>query len=370
MPHLFRNGLPLIDLSTLTHKYCPMTKKIKALVMAGGIAAASTSEAQSVPPEAAKDPAIQVHTRTFLKALNSSGGKPMETMQPAEARAVLEGAQRSVTVDLSGVTITERTITQNGLSVRLVIVRPQGLTGTVPAFMFFHGGGWVIGDFPTHERFIRDLVVHSGAAAIYVDYTRSPEARYPVAVNQAYAATQWVAEHGNEIQIDGKRLAVAGNSAGGNIAAAVALMAKDKKGPSLKFQVLFWPVTDADLETISYNRFAKERFLTKNMMRWFWDNYIPDAHQRLEKYASPLRATLPELAGLPPTLVQTAENDVLRDEGEAYARKMDEAGVDVTLVRMQGMIHDYGLLNPLSHIPAVQSALRYAANELRKALEK
>jgi acetyl esterase len=361
-----------MDYNTLSiHSYQTqhsMTKKIKTLVMAGSIAATAT--AQTLPVEASKDPAIQSNTRTFLKALNSGGGKPMETMQPAEARAVLEGAQKSVHVDISGIEISERTITQNGISVNIIIVRPRGIGGSLPAFMFFHGGGWVIGDFPTHERFIRDLVVYSGTVAVYVDYTRSPEARYPVAVNQAYAATQWISEHGEEVQIDGKHLAVAGNSAGGNIAAAVALMSRDKKGPELKFQLLFWPVTNADLETVSYNQYANDRFLTKNMMRWFWDHYIPNVQQRRETYASPLQATLEELKGLPPTLVQTAENDVLRDEGEAYARKMDEAGVEVTLVRMQGMIHDYGLLNPLAHIPAVQSALRYAANELKKALSK
>lgn len=317
----------------------------------------------------ASDGRIEKETRTFLKALNSSGGKPMETMTPADARKVLEGAQTSVKVDLSGVDVTDKTITQDGETVKITVVRPSGVKGILPAFMFFHGGGWVIGDYPTHQRFIRDLVVNSGAVAVYVDYTRSPEAKYPVAINQSYAATKWVAEHGAEIEVDGKRLAVVGNSAGGNIAAAVSLMAKDKKGPALKFQVLFWPVTDANFETVSYNEFASDRFLTKNMMIWFWDSYTKNEADRNNKYASPLRATLDELKGLPPALVQTAENDVLRDEGEAYARKMNEAGVNVTLMRYQGMIHDYGLLNPLIHIPAIQSALYYAGAELKKALK-
>jgi acetyl esterase len=314
------------------------------------------------------DPAIEVQTKAFLKALNTSGGKPMETMTPTEARGVLEGAQKSVTVDLSGIDVAEKTITQDGLTIKLNIIRPSDATGALPAFMFFHGGGWVIGDFPTHQRFIRDLVVNSGAVAVYVDYDRSPEAKYPQAINQGYAATKWVAEHGAEINVDGKRLAVAGNSAGGNITAAVALMAKDKKGPALKLQVLFWPVTDANFETGSYNQFASDRFLTKNMMKWFWDNYIP-ADKRKEIYAAPLQATTDQLKGLPPAIVQTAENDVLRDEGEAYARKMNEAGVEVSLIRVQGMIHDYGLLNPLANVPAVQSALLYAAVELKKALK-
>lgn len=316
----------------------------------------------------AKDAAIETQTKAFLQALNTSGGKPMETQTPTEARGVLEGAQSSVKVDLSGIEVSNKTITQDGITVKITVVRPSGATGMLPAFMFFHGGGWVIGDFTTHKRFIRDLVVNSGAAGVYVDYSRSPEAKYPVAVNESYAATKWVAEHGAEINIDGKRIAVAGNSAGGNIAAATALMAKDKDGPAIKIQVLFWPVTNADFETGSYNQYASDRFLTKNMMIWFWDNYIP-AEKRNEIYASPLKASLKQLKGLPPALVQTAENDVLRDEGEAYARKLNEASVPVTLVRYQGMIHDYGLLNPLADIPAIQSALRYAAAEIKTALK-
>jgi acetyl esterase/lipase len=317
----------------------------------------------------ASDPAIEIETKGFLKALNTSGGKPMETMQPAEARKVLEGAQTSVKVDASGVDVSERTITQDGITVKLFIMRPSGSKEILPAFMFFHGGGWVLGDFPTHQRFIRDLVVNSGVAAVHAEYTRSPEAKYPTALNECYAAAKWVSEHGSEINVDGKRLAVVGNSVGGNLTAAVALMAKNKKGPAFKFQLLFWPVTDASFETDSYNKYAHDRFLTKNMMIWFWDNYTTDPNQRNEIYASPLRASLDELKGLPPTLVQTAENDVLRDEGEAYARKLNEAGVPVSLVRYQGMIHDYGLLNPLATIPEVQSALLYAAAALKNALQ-
>jgi acetyl esterase len=314
-----------------------------------------------------KDPAIERHTKAFLNILNSGGGKPMETMAPADARKVLEGAQTSVKVNLSGVEVSEKTIQQDGLMVKLYIVRPSGQNGALPAFMFYHGGGWVLGDFPTHQRFVRDLVVYSGTACVFVEYSRSPEVKYPVAVNESYAALKWVAAHGSELNLDGSRLAVVGNSAGGNLAAATALMAKNNKGPKISFQLLFWPVTNADFETGSYNQYADSRFLTKNMMIWFWDNYIATT-QRNEIYASPLKATITDLKGLPPTLVQTAENDVLRDEGEAYARKLDEAGVDVTLVRMQGMIHDYGLLNPLAEVPAVQSALRSAGSELRKAL--
>lgn len=314
------------------------------------------------------DPRIESGTKKFLTALNSGGGKPMEQMTPQEARAVLVGAQSSVKVDVSGVDISEKTITADGAPLLLHIVRPAGVKGSLPVFVFIHGGGWVLGDFPTHQRFVRDLVVNSGAAAVFVNYTPSPEAQYPVAINQAYAALKWVAENGSEIDVDGKRLAIAGNSVGGNMAAAVALMAKDKKGPEIKLQVLFWPVTDANFDTGSYHEFAEQRFLTRNMMIWFWDNYTKNADDRAQIYASPLRASVEQLKGLPPALVQVAENDVLRDEGDAYARKLDEAGVPVTLVRYQGMIHDYGLLNALAELPAVKSALLSAAAELKKVL--
>jgi len=319
--------------------------------------------------DASKDPQIESNTRGFLKMLNSGTGKPLEQLEPKEARAILVGAQASIKVDLSGVTFTEKTINQDGQSIKLNIVRPANVKGILPVFMFFHGGGWVLGDFPTHQRMVRDLVVESGAVAVFVNYTPSPEAHYPVAINQAYAATKWVAENGAQIGVDGKRLAVAGNSVGGNMAAVVALMAKDKKGPSIKLQVLFWPVTNANFETESYKLFATDRFLTKNLMMWMWDNYTTDANERKEIYASPLQATVDQLRGLPAALVLTAENDILRDEGEAYARKLDEAGVKVTATRFNGMIHDWGLLNAISTIAGTKSAMLQAGAELKEALK-
>ena len=312
---------------------------------------------------------VEHNTQAFLDVLNAGTGKPMEQMTPAQARAVLVGAQAGVKLTLPKADVSQKTIQVDGQPLNLTIVRPAGVKGELPVFMFFHGGGWVLGDFPTHERLVRDLVVGSGAAAVFVNYTPSPEAHYPVAINQAYAATQWVAEHGKEIHVDGKRLAVAGNSVGGNMAAVVALMAKDKGTPAIRFQVLLWPVTDANFETGSYNQFAEGHFLSKNMMKWFWDNYTTDANQRNEIYASPLRATTAQLKGLPPALVQTASADVLRDEGEAYARKLDEAGVPVTSVRYNGMIHDYGLLNVVSQVPEVRSALLQASEELKQHLK-
>ncbi|MFV8335729.1 alpha/beta hydrolase [Flavobacterium sp. RSP29] len=319
--------------------------------------------------DASKDPNIESNIRGFLKVLNSGTGKPLEQLSPVEARKVLVDAQASIKVDMSGITVTDKIIVEDGQSIKINIVKPENAKGILPVFMFFHGGGWVLGDFPTHQRMVRDLVVASGAAAVFVNYTPSPEAHYPVAITQAYNITKWVAEHGKEIGVDGKRLAVAGNSVGGNMATVVALMAKEKKGPEIKLQVLFWPVTNANFETESYNLFGKERFLTKNLMMWMWDNYTTDSKQRKEIYASPLLATTSQLKGLPPALVQTAENDILRDEGEAYARKLDEAGVKVTATRYNGMIHDWGLLNAISAIPGTKSALLQAAAELKNALK-
>lgn len=318
--------------------------------------------------KAEEDPRIFRSVQSFLKALNSGAGQPIEQLSPQDARQVLTDAQQSVPVDYSGIRESERIITQDGETVTIHIMTPLKISATTPVFIFIHGGGWVLGDYPTHRRLLRDLVVGSGIAAVFPDYTPSPEARYPVAINQIYATLKWVSANGHELGVDGKNLAIAGNSVGGNMAAAVSLMAKEKKGPEIKLQVLLWPVTDANFETDSYKELGEGRFLTRNMMIWFWNNYLPDKAARKEMYAAPLQATPDQLKGLPATLVQTAENDVLRDEGEAYARKLDAAGVPVTLTRYAGLIHDYGLLNPLAEIPAVKTALLQAATVIKHTL--
>ena len=319
--------------------------------------------------KAENDPQILSPIREFLKELNNSGGEPLETMSPEDARQVLIDAQKSVKVDVSSITESEKQITQDGITVNVHIVKPEAAKDEMlPVFMYVHGGGWVLGDYPTHQRLVRDLVVNSGAAAVFVDYTPSPEAQYPVALNEIYAATKWVAENGHEIGVDGSNLAIAGNSVGGNMSAAVCLMAKDKGGPKIKFQLLLWMVADADFTRESWTKYAEGRFLTASMMKWMWDNYTTDPQQRKEYYASPLQASLEQLKGLPPALAQIAENDILHDEGLAYARKLDEAGVPVTIHTYNGFIHDYGLLNPLDHIKAVKFSTEQAALGLRKAL--
>lgn len=308
-------------------------------------------------------------TRAFLKALNSPAPPELEKLPALEARKVLETAQASVAVDTSGIDESEKTITADGFKIVLNIVRPRGVTKKLPVFMFIHGGGWVLGDYPTHRRIVRDLVVESGYCAVFVNYTRTPDAAYPRQINEIFAATKWVADHGDEINVDGRNLAVVGNSVGGNMTAVTTLKAKENGGPKIKVQIMMWPIVDADFETESYHQFGLDRFLSKPLMKWMYDMYIPDPAKRTDIHASPLRASVEQLKGLPPALIQVAENDILRDEGEAYGRKLDEAGVEVTTVRYDGMIHDFGLLNGLASEPATRSLFRHAAAELKHRLQ-
>ncbi|MGF6937348.1 acetyl esterase [Paraburkholderia sp. UCT70] len=341
-------------------------KSFKPLLVAVTLAASTTC---AVAANSAA-PATPDHvTSQFLQALNSGTGPALNTLPPAKARQVLVDAQNGVKVDLSGIDVSSKTIEQDGITVPLTVVRPKGATGTLPVFMFFHGGGWILGDVQTHERLVRDLVVQSGAVAVFVNYTPSPEAHYPVAINQAYAATKWVAAHGGEIGVDGSRLAVVGNSVGGNMAAVVSLMAKNKQGPVIRFQGLMWPVTDNNFNDGSYNAYAEGHFLTRPMMKWFWDAYTTDQAQRNEIYASPLRASVDQLKGLPPALIQVAQFDVLSDEGEAYGRKLDAAGNEAATTRYDGTIHDFGLLNALAEDAETKAAIRQLANELKTRLQ-
>lgn len=335
------------------------------LIASALLLASQMSTAFAAPTENSPQPTAGV--AAFLKALNSGSGKPIEQLSVKDARAVLTGAQKGA--ELTPAQISQKIITVQGKPLTLTIVKPEHASSTLPVFMFFHGGGWVLGDFPTHERLVRDMVNASGAAAVFVNYQPSPEAHFPVAITQAYEATKWVAEHGAEIGVDGKRLALVGNSVGGNMVAAVALQAKQFKTPAIRYDVMLWPVTDARFDTASYDQFADGHFLTKNMMKWFWDNYTVSEKDRNNILASPLRATTEQLKGLPPTLIQTAELDVLRDEGEAFGRKLDAAGVPVTVTRYNGMIHDYGLLNALSQEPTVRTAINQAGEELRSHLK-
>lgn len=319
-------------------------------------------------PDYLEDKHLSVGTRAYLKVLNSSD-TPVESLPPAEARKVLEGAQSSVQVDVSGIEESYKTIEQDGLTVDLVIVRPEGVQEKLPVFIFIHGGGWVLGDYQTHKRLVRNIVVESQFAAVFVEYTRSPEAKFPVALNQCYAAAKWMAANGDEINVDGTKLGVIGNSAGGNMTIGTCLKAKNEGGPEIKCQVLMWPYSDAGTDFDSYKEYGKQRFLTTTLMEWMRDNYLSDKDEYDNIYVSPDRATKDQLAGLPPTLIEVAENDILRDGGEKLGRHLDEAGVYVTTIRFNGVTHDWGLLNGFAELSPVKSLALFTAAMLKNYLK-
>jgi acetyl esterase len=244
--------------------------------------------------------------------------------------------------------------------VSIRIVRPPDAAKPLPPVVYIHGAGWVFGNAHTHDRLVRELAVGARAAIVFVNYSLSPEAKYPTAIEQSYAVAKWVAEHGAEQGLDAARLTIAGDSVGGNMTAAVTLMAKQRGGPAIRQQLLFYPVTDASFDTESYREFATGYFLRRDAMMWFWDQYTSNPKQREEITASPLRATLEQLRGLPPALIINGQVDVLRDEGEAYANKLRAAGVRVTAARFQGIIHDFVMLNPLAGTAATRGAIALA----------
>ena len=250
------------------------------------------------------------------------------------------------------------------------IVRPKGVTGILPTIIHLHGGGWMSGTTHTHDRLIRELAIGAGAAVVFPEYTLSPEAKYPTALEECYTVADWVAQHGADQNLDPHRIAISGDSAGGNLAAAVTLLAKRRGGPRFVRQVLFYPVLDANFDTASYRSFAEGYFLRRDVMQWYWDLYIEHPEQRTEITASPLRADVEALAGLPPALIITAEADVLRDEGEAYARKLRRAGVPAIAVRYQGTIHAFVMFNSLYATQATQAAVAQASAVLHQSFTR
>jgi acetyl esterase len=319
-------------------------------------------------PDAAADPRIDPQVRSFLAKINKDSTPFWELPQP-KPQEILTGLQSQTTVDMSGVTVSEQTISQEGRKVKLYIVKPENVSGKPGVLLFIHGGVWIVGNFENHQRLMRDLVVGSRQIGVFVEYTPLPKARFPMQLEECYAALKWIAEHAGEFGADGTRIAIAGNSVGGNMAAALALISKDRKGPKISYQALLIPATDASVDTESYHEYGTGRFLARTFMKYGWDLYAPDANTRDNPYVSPLRASTDKLKGLPPALVITAENDPLRDEGEAYARKLKEAGVQVDAVRYNGTIHDFVLLNALRHVPSTEAAIDQINDGLRQHLE-
>lgn len=292
----------------------------------------------------------------------------LRDLGPEKGRQAVNEVQSSP-VNKPDANIEDRTIPGGPTgSVNIRIVRPQKSAGALPAIVYTHGAGWVFGNEHTHDRLIREIAVGAHAAVVFTKYSLSPEARYPTALEEIYTSLEWVARNGAEVGLDRSRIVVAGDSVGGNLTAAVAINARARRGPALVGQLLFYPVTDASFDTGSYRQFAEGYFLRRDAMQWFWDQYLPDASKRSEITASPLRATPDQLRDLPPTLVITAEADVLRDEGEAYANKLRDAGVRVAAARLQGTIHDFVMLNALAQSAATRGAMTFAIAWLRERL--
>jgi len=288
-------------------------------------------------------------------------------LTPAEARKVLDDVQ-AAPIDKLPVKDRWITVPAEVGDVRVRIVRPPDAVGTLPVILYMHGGGWVLGNADTHDRLVRELADGTEAAVVFVEYDRSPEAHYPVAIEQGYATAQWIVREGRANQLNPERMAVAGDSVGGCMTAALALMANERGDVRFVQQSMYYPVTDAAMDTGSYEQFAEGYFLTAKAMQWFWDAYLPDVERRSEPFASPLRASDEQLMGLPPAFLLVDEADVLRDEGEAYAARLRAAGVPVTTVRYDGITHDFMMLNPLSRTHATRAAVAQATAFLRKAL--
>ena len=303
------------------------------------------------------------------QALADATAKPpfLYELSTGEARKVLDDLQAGP-IDMPAIDEEWVVVPAAVGDVRVRLVRPPDLPTPAPVVVYMHGGGWILGNAGTHDRLVRELAVGAGAVVAFVEYTPSPEARYPVAIEQGYATAQWMTRHGSDRGLDPSRMAVAGESVGGNMTAALALMAKERGDVTFVQQSLYYPVTDAAMDTASYTEFATGYYLSRASMEWFWDAYAPDPATRREMTASPNQATLEQVAGLPPALLLVDEADVLRDEGEAYAAKLRAAGVPVTTVRYDGTVHDFMLLDSLSQSHAARAATAQAIAFLRAAL--
>ncbi|MFE4413294.1 alpha/beta hydrolase [Streptomyces sp. NPDC093064] len=354
-----------------------------ALTAAVGLTSCGTQQSASTvqnaaPPVAAStsnvpcgDPPVQLEKQdqAFLNKLAAADGTPLYKLSYSAARETLNKLQAGP-VQMPPAEISERSVPGGPTgSVTVHVVRPKGATTDLPGIVYIHGGGWILGNFKTHERLVRQIANGSRAAVVFVDYSPSPEARFPVPVEQAYTVAKWLASNGRQIGVDSSRLAVAGDSVGGDMTAAVTLLAKQRGGPQFKKQVMMYPVTDANFNTASYKRFAENCWLTSEAMKWFWNAYAPNAKDRENPIAAPLRATIDQLRGLPSALMIT-DSDVLRDEGNAYADKLKKAGVPTSVTHYPAITHDFMMLNALSDTESDKKAIAEVTDALHKALHQ
>lgn len=366
-----RRGAAAVLLSAATLSACAPTgarteSALPAAEPRPAAAAAALAPQASAP---CGKPPVQLEKRNqdFLDRLAAADGPPIYTLSYRAARQVLDRLQSGPIAKLPA-DITEHRIPGGPTgSVSVRIVRPAGVKGLLPGIVYLHGGGWILGNARTHDRLVRQIADGAQAAVVFVNYTPSPEARFPVALEQAYTAARWIAAHGRTVGIEPNRLAVAGDSVGGDMSAALTMLAKERGGPRFRQQVLLYPVTDARFDTASYRRFAEGCWLTRAAMKWFWDAYAPDHAVRNLPLAAPLRATTTRLRGLPRALVIT-DSDVLLDEGTAYAAKLRAAGVPVTLTHFGAITHDFMMLDALAGTDADRQAVAETTAVLRQAL--
>lgn len=318
-----------------------------------------------------KNPNLTIKTEEFINKLAQENSEPVYKLTPNEAREMLLMLQTEYPADIDAEITDTSTIDENGNQIGLRIVRPANYSGEqLPAILYLHGGGWVMGDKDTHDALIKKLSNNTNAAVIFAEYSKSPEYTYPQALNQAYSVLKYLHNNPGEFNIDNTKIAVAGDSAGGNMAAVLAMKTKEDEGPGIKVQALFYPVTDTSMDTESYKKFKDGPWLSKKAMEYFIEAYVPEKEIRKDCHVSPLKASLEKLKNLPPALIITAENDVLRDEGEAYAAQLDKAGVEVVNIRVNGTIHDFMMLNALQHTPQSNFAIIFASTFLKYFLNK
>lgn len=307
--------------------------------------------------------ALDPQAKAVIDLVIKSGRPPYHQLSPKDARQMYRETRPASTPPAPEIGLV-KDLSADGVPVRLYRPKDVAAATPLPALVYFHGGGWVIGDLETHDVLCRQLTAGAGIAVVAVDYRLAPEHKFPAAADDAWTAIRWVAAHAGELGVDAARLAVGGDSAGGNLAAAVSLMARDQGGPALAMQVLLYPVTDVAAEAQSYTDFADGFMLTRDSMRWFIAHYLNGRRDATDWRVSPLRA--PSLAGVAPALVVTAGFDPLRDEGDAYARKLREAGVRVDAVCYGGMIHGFAPMGRL--IETGNRAVAHVAASLRQTL--
>lgn len=314
---------------------------------------------------------LSSEVKEFIERIEAAGAKPLYEMTAEEAREFLSELQKKDFIDIEAELKDITILTEYAGEVSVRIAKPKKNSGEkLPAIIYAHGGGWVMGDKEVFGTLIKKLAIETNSAVFFVEYSRSPKAKYPTALNEIYGVMDYVYYKPQEFNIDNEKMAIAGDSAGANMAAATIIRAKLSSGPQMKAQVLYYPVCDASMKTNSYNEFKNGPWLTKKAMEYFFEAYLPDERLRDDKYISILKAPIEDLKGLPPAIIITAENDVLRDEGEEYARRLDEAGVEVINFRVNGTIHDFMMLNALQNTCQTKSVLRLTSALLKEIFNK